>query len=239
LLLFTLLSACGGSEAVTVTLPVSTPASTLPMATTDLGYDVTVWSLRVAVADLELTVEGETHQDARPGAIFHPGHSAGGEVTGELPGDHLLIFDGTAHPIGDASLLVGDYHGANWTWRRADGDDGLAADDPLLGHTFHLTGVAARDGVEHELDIAVDIEAATALIGAVFDDEITETSSGTLELEMLPTDPFEADTVFDGVDFAALPTTDEGVIEIRPGDEAHNILRRPIQTHDHYAIEEM
>jgi hypothetical protein len=232
--LLLLVAACGEStETPTVLLPVATASAPLPAATTDLGYDIVVTSLRAAVADLEMTIEGEMHDDVE-GAIFHPGHSAGGDVTGELPGDHLLVWDGATHALGEATLTVGDYHGANWTWRAA-GEDELDAGDPLIGHTFHVVGVASRDGTDHAFDAVLDLEPGTDLIGAVFELEVTEASTETLDVQMLPTDPEEGDTAFDGVDFAALPVTDD-VILIRPGEEAHNILRRPIQTHDHYAI---
>src|SRR5688572_8661459 len=202
--------ACGGTEAARVELPMTTAAGAMPAATTDLGYAVTVERMRIAVADIELTVEGEMHT-AAPVVAPHPGHSAGGEVTGELPGEHILTFDGAVHAIGTATLLVGDYHGANFAFRAADAGDGLAADDPLLGHTFHMVGTASKDGVTTRFDAVLDIDPGTSLVGAVFEDVVAESSRGTLAVRFVPTDPTEGDTPFDGVAFSDLARSVDNV----------------------------
>lgn len=233
------LGACAGTEeAATVQLPVATAAAAMPAATTDLGYQVQVASLRIAVTGIQFTIEGEMHAAvAPPGTVLHPGHASGGEVTGELPGDFVLTWNGQAQPrLGDGTLLVGDYHGANFAFRGADARDALPAGDPLLGHTFHMTGTITKAGVTKPFDGAFDVEPGASVIGAVFEDRITETSTETLALAFYPTDPAEQDTAFDGVDFFALPTTAAGAIEIRPGSAEHNIIRRIIQTHDHYGV---
>lgn len=230
------LAACGGGdEAVRVELPVATSGAPLAATTTDLGYAVTIDRMRIAVADLEFTVAGEMHQvtkTLRP----HPGHNAGGEVTGELPGHFVLTWDGASHPVGTATLLVGDYNGANFAFRAADAGDGLAADDPLLGHTFHLTGTAVKGEATVGFDAALDIEAGTSLVGAVFDHVVTAASSETLSLVFLPTDPVLGHSAFEGIEFTGLAVS-EGVAFIRPGATDHNILRRTIQIHDHYAVQ--
>jgi len=260
LIIVLLAAACGGgAEAPEVRLPVATRGA-VAAATSDLGYTVTVSRLRVAVQDLQLTVAGgdsrvlcamsgraavcgraagEMHKVGvvEQGLVApHPGHNAGGEVTGELPGRFVLEWDGQERAVGTATLLVGDYNGANVGFRRADAGDGLAADDPLIGHTFHVVGTAARGGAVTRFDAALDIEPGTELVGAVFDHDVVETSTETLYLGFVPTDPFEGDTAFDGVDFAALPAGADGVT-IRPAEVAHNLMRRTLQVHDHYAIE--
>jgi hypothetical protein len=73
------------------------------------------------------------------------------------------------------------------------------------------------------------------VIGARFEDAITAQSTETLAIHFYPTDPYEDDTAFDTIDFFALPAI-EGAIQIRPGDAAHNVIRRAIQTHDHYGV---
>jgi hypothetical protein len=232
-------SGCGGTEeAATVLLPVTTAGAPMPPAMTDLGYRVQVERMRVAVTAIQFTIEGEMHEAAPPSIIApHPGHSAGGEVTGELPGDHILQWNGQVQPaLGDGTLIVGDYRGANFAFRGADARDGLAAGDPLAGHAFHLTGTIAKDAASVPFDAVLDVEPDTRVVGAVFEDTITEASTETLAIAFLPTDPSEQDTAFDGVDFFTLPTTPAGTIEIRPGSAAHNILRRALQTHDHYSV---
>ncbi|MDX2087407.1 MAG: hypothetical protein SFX73_06145 [Kofleriaceae bacterium] len=230
---------CGGSkEAATVDLPVTTTASALPAAITDLGYQVTVSDLRIAISNVQFTIEGEMHSDvevARLIALPHPGHSAGGEVTGELPGDYVLRWNGQAQPpLGVGTLIVGDYHGANFSFRAATAND-VATLDPLLGHAMHLVGTIAKDGTSKPFTALLDVEADTAVIGAVFEDTITEQSMETLAIQFYATDPFEGDTAFDGIDFFTLPET-AGTIEILPGSTTHNILRRAIQTHDQFAV---
>jgi hypothetical protein len=233
-----LLAACSGSEeAARIDLPVTTDETMPAPAATDLSYSVDIDRVRIAVADIELTIEGEEHQDDARIVAPHPGHEGGGEVTGELPGNFILEWDGSPHPLGDATLIVGDYHGANWTFRGADAADGLATDDPLVGHAFHVEGVASKAGIDYPFDIVLDVEAGTRLVGAVFEDVVTASTSGSLAVQFFPTDPYEGDTAFDGVDFAALPEV-AGVRQIRPGTTEHNALRRIIQTHDFYGVTE-
>lgn len=238
-LLFALaVTGCAGSEeAAQVQLPVTTAASATSAAT-DLGYAIQIARMRVAVSTIQFTIEGEMHEVApRPDIAYHPGHSAGGEVTGELPGDFVLTWNGQAQPaLGTGTLIVGDYHGANFAFRAADARDSLAAEDPLLGHTFHVTGEIAKAGTTKPFDAVLDVEAGAQIVGAVFESSITEASTAPLALAFFATDPAEGDTAFDGVDFFALPATPAGVIEIRPGSAAHNILRRTFQTHDHYGV---
>lgn len=235
--LLSFLVACSDTEeAARIDLPVTTDATAFTAATTDQSYSVQLDRVRIAVADIELTIEGETHTDDARIVAPHPGHEGGGTVTGELPGNFILTWDGAEHePLGEATLIVGDYHGANWTFRPADAADGLVSDDPLLGHAFHITGTASKTGTDYPFDIVLDVEPNTRLVGAVFEDVVTETTTGSLGIQFFPADPFEGDTAFDGLDFAALPEVG-GVRQVRPGTAEHNVLRRIIQTHDFYGV---
>ncbi len=223
-------------EAVRVELPVTTAANAFAPATTDLGYVVSVSEMQAAVSMIQFTIEGEMHQDVEtpPGTLAHPGHYAGGEITGELAGDHVLAWNGQPHdPLGMGTLIVGDYQGANFTFRAATADDNVPA---LTGHAIHLAGTIAKDGTTRPFDLLIDVEVDTAIIGAVFEDVITETSTESLAIAFYPTDPYENDTPFDTVDFFALETTAAGAIEIRPGSPTHNLIRRVMTTHDHYGV---
>jgi hypothetical protein len=234
-----------GSEPATLTLPLVADGAGLGAFTSDEGYQIELSELRVALRDIELTIEGETHASLMRGlrrsllplAQAHPGHYAGGDVTGELLGNFLIdAFSGGDRELGQATMLEGDYHGMNFTFRRADADDGLDAEDTLLGHTFALSGVARRDDLEVAFDAVLDIDDDTQMVGAPFTFEARPGAEPTLVLRILMVDPStEADTVFDGVDFFALGDGDE--LSIRPGDDAHNILRRRIQVHDHWWLE--
>lgn len=228
-----ILAACGGTtEAPTVALPVTSSAPLAPVIT-DLGYEVTLTRARAGVTGVVFTLEGDVAEAGD--AIFHPGHSAGGEVAGELPGDHVLVWDGAAHPLGDATLTVGAYFGADWTWRAVAAAE-LGDGDPLAGHAVHLEGVARKGGVEHPFDAVLALDDGAALTGAGFELEVTEAADATLAIALLPADPVEGDTIVDGVDFAALVPGITGVIAIRPGSPPHAVLARAVQVHDHYTI---
>ena len=233
-------SACtGSSEAPVVELPMSVSAAGIAAVDTDLGYTVTVSAMRTALRDIELTVLGETHESPSllgEAAWAHPGHSAGGDVTGELAGDLIVdwLADGAA--LGTASLIVGDYEGANFTFRRASAAaDALADDDPLVGHTMTITG-SASGAVTVEFTAVIDIDEDTPMIGAPFAQLVTETAPARLAFGLLTIDPVEADTIFDGVDFAVADDDDDGVVAIVPGQDIHNILKRNVQVHDHYVV---
>ena len=218
---------CGTTEqAETVELPVTTAASPIAAASTDLGYEVRVDSMRVAVTGIQFTIEGEQHEGSL--VAPHPGHSSGGEVTGELAGNFVLAWTGQAQPtLGMATLIAGDYHGANFSIRAADASD-VAAGDPLLGHAFHLTGTISRAGTTRPFDATLDVEPDTNVIGLPFEATITGRSTETLAID------FAALDAFDGIDFFAESAT--GSIAIRPGSTPHNLIRRAIQTHDHYGV---
>ncbi len=233
---------CGASEeAPVVDLSVVASSGGVAAAASDLGYTITVTTMRAAVRNFEFTIEGETHQDIRcpQGALCagpdlaHPGHLAGGTVTGELRGDFLVDWTQDGEALGVATLIVGDYHGANFTFRRASEEDGLDAADPLLGHTAHLAGTATKDAHDYPFEAVIDIDEDTPMIGMPFEYVLVEEEQPTLAVEALIVDPVEGDTLFDAIDFAAL-TDGEGAVSIEPGQDAHNILKRQIQVHDHY-----
>jgi hypothetical protein len=232
---------CGsGAEAVEVELPVLVSSARIEPAENDLGWTVTVSELRAAIRDVQFTVEGEEHETGTvarrvgPPPPPHPGHAAGGDVTGELPGEFVLDWMDDGAELGTATLLTGDYHGANFAFRSATEADGLEPGDPLLGHSFHLVGRAEKDGVAIDLDVALAIDEETELVGAPFELEVSETTEASIGLEIATIDPFEDDTLFDGLDWGALDDDGDGAVEVRPDQESHNRLRRLFQAHDYY-----
>lgn len=230
-------------EAVRVPLDVELDASGITPSTNDSGWTVELTTARIAVTDLQFTILGEMHAaSASLGAWLisrawaHPGHDAGGAVTGELAGDFIL--DWKAHDgmkLGTADMLTGDYNGMNFTFRAAVAADGLAAADPLLGHAAHFVGVARKDTRAVAFTAVLDIAARTQVVGAPFEDTVDATSVDPIELQFLPTEPVEGKSLFDGLDFAALDGDADGSVSIEPGDESHNILRRTLQSHVHYS----
>jgi len=150
----------------------------------------------------------------------------------------LDAFAGAARLLGDATLLEGEYHGANFHFRAADADDGLPAGDELLGHTAVLAGTATRGTDTWTFRAVLDVEDGTQLVGAPLDLTVTPRTTATLVLRLLATDPStEVDTLFDGIDFAALDADGDRRVTILPGDEAHNRLRRTLQVHDHWWVD--
>lgn len=256
------IAGCASSEAVQVSLPVETDAEGLEPATNDLGWTVTLTRFRAAIEDVQLTTAGEMHaRGARPrpspsptpaidrwlrslrrlavaDAHAHPGHYAGGAVIGELSGAFVidLVRGEPARPLGDARLITGQYKGGNFTFRRAAASDGLAAGDPLLGHTAHLEGRAEKAGRSITFRAILDLDPGTQVVGLPFPVLITETTRLRIALRPLTIDPYERDTLFQQLDFGALDDDGDGRVEIAPGATAHNVLRRSLQVHDQYIL---
>jgi hypothetical protein len=248
------LAACDtATEAPRVTLPLVAESTAFAPVTNDLGWTVQLTEARVAVADLAFSVAGEVHTASVldrllawlvPAVHAHPGHTQGGGITGELAGRHIIAWARPeTSPIGDATLLVGTYTSANFTFVRAATSDGLAPTDPLVGHTAHLAGTAERDGVTIAFTALIDAPEGRALIGAPFATRIARDTTGIIAMRLLPTDPAEGDTLFDSVDFGALDVNGVGSITlVEPAtdatttaiDDAYLRLRRTFMTHDHF-----
>lgn len=243
--------ACSDSqEAKHVNLQVVTDGDGLAAVTTDLGYEVELMSASLAADNLKFTIAGEAHasfwrkvSDALvPAAHAHPGHYQGGEVTGELPGHFILRFaPGETEAVATATLLVGTYRALNLTLAHASADD-VDAGDPIVDHSAVLTGTAAKDGVTIDFQVIIDSPSARDLVGIPFDAEITEFGNPTLALRLSARDELENDTLFDGLDFAALHHDADGTVVIQPAASdavdvaAYNTIRRAFQTHDHFSV---
>lgn len=240
-----LLAGCGaGAEVAQVEMPVEVSSAGMGPAVTDLDYTVRVSGLRAALADVAFTVPGDGIDTALaplrgPGGapdLGHPGHSSGGDVTGELPGEHLIDWMADGAPLGTATLLAGDYAGVNFRFRRAHAGDGLGAGDPLLAHSVHIEGTASKGGADIAFDAVLDIDDGYELVGAQFAHGVTAGDPAHLRFELHTSEPYEGKTLFDGIDFATLDEDGDGRVAIRPGTEAHNKLRRTVQSHDYYVV---
>ncbi len=252
LLSFAVLMTCGftvvvcdpsADETAQVTLPVKATGSGLETVTNTEGWEVTLSEFKLAISDIEFTIGGETHASNESGlsrmlapfAFAHPGHYAGGEVTGELLGNFVLDLMENSQALGDGTLLALDYNGVNLHFRVADESDDIAGDDPLLGHSAYIEGIATKEDVEISFVAMVDVEEGTEMVGAPFNVTLNEESEGTIELEVVTLDPSEGDTLFDGLDFGALDEDGDGSVLIESGDSAHNIFMKTLITHDHYS----
>lgn len=248
--------ACAGAEEATrIAAPVVVDNRGMTPVSTDLGYDVSLSEARLVVDDFEFTIAGEAHTASLwqqladglgelvvPSAHAHPGHYQGGDVTGELPGHFILdLIAGNPAPLGMAELIVGTYQAANFTFGKATEADGLPAGDPLIGHTAHLVGRAIKGGVEHTFRIEIDAPDDRQLVGAPFEAALDESTPVTLGFELMTLDPLEGDTLFDGIDFGALPLAN-GAVELKSTSgersvvDAYDNLRRTLLTHDHFKI---
>lgn len=224
-----------------MSLPVVVDGSQLADVVNDLGYTVHLDAARLAIGDLEFTIRGEMHGATAslwrfvvPTAWAHPGHYAGGDVTGALPGAFVLDFvAGDGAQLGVAELIVGDYNGANFGVRLADE---LTDGDPLRGHAAYFAGTARKDGQTIAFTAALDVDVGAQVVGAPFDDTIAEGSAGALRFQLIARDPIDGLTLFDDLDFAALDDDGDGQVAIAPGDAAHNIFRRVLGTHVFYDV---
>lgn len=261
LLLLALFVGCSPAEAVRVELPVLVDGSGLEAAATDLGWTIEFEQARVALADLYFTTAGEIHMGRQPGlggqllsrlaggfistAHAHPGHFQGGEIIGELQGTFVVDFaNEDGRELGLATLIVGDYEAVNFRLARASADEVDAA-DALLGHTALLSGTATGPGGEVvSFTVVIDSPEDREIIGVPFDATVAEDSTFEIGLRMLSSDPFEADHLFDGIDFGQLDAVDgaaDGVLmlidpeatEVGPElTDAYYQVRREFQTHD-------
>jgi len=213
---------------------------------TDLGYRIELASCRVAIDTLEFTTEGEMHASLLdpvwdlvvPDALAHPGHSAGGEVVGELPGRHVFDWRDDGALIGEAILLEARYSGTNFSFTRATVEDGVAPDDPIVGHTFEIVGTATLDDESWEFRVLLDQDEGRRVVGLPLDLDLRDDDAQEVELglELFLRDPVEGDTVFDGVDFAMLDDDGDHAVTIEPDTEPYNLLRRNTQAHDYYGV---
>lgn len=261
------LAACGPSEAPRVELPVVIDGSVLEPATNDLGWTVELSEARVVIEDLRFTTAGEVHERgaqeetqlvsqlvSRAGSLLiprawaHPGHFQDGEIIGELAGRYVVDFaseDG--RELGRATLITGDYAALAFGLGRGDADLGLALEDPLLGHSALLRGVASgeREGqpFELEFEFSIDSPLDREITGIPFDALVDEGTQESIALRLYGVDPIEGDTLFAGIDFAALADfatqgeplriADPDIVEQDPLlDETYYAVRRELQAHD-------
>src|SRR5690606_3459671 len=217
----------------------------------DLGYEVELTEARLVLESLEFTIAGELHssvlqrlsQALIPEAHAHPGHHQDGAVTGELRGLYIVDWTGDADPVlGKATLLAGDYKAANFTFERGAVTDGLPVEDPLVGHTAILRGRASRDGEGVDFIARLVSPVGRTVVGAPFELTVDAATNVRLGLRLLVRDPFENDTLFDGLDFSALASAGAGPLVLEGGVEdpdrlaAYNLLRSTFQSHDHFDV---
>lgn len=225
----------------------------------DKGYEISLQKARVVVKNIAFAVGGQEHRSAAfsklqaslmqwvfPRAYAHPGHFEGGEVIGELRGRFVLDWlSGAAEPqqVGTAYLLYGEYTNANFVLGRGSVEDKLDASDPLLGHTAVIHGVAKKGPEQIKFIAIIDSADGREVQGIPFKLEVNEGSSAPLGFRLHTLGVVDQDSLFDGVDFAALELDQEGVARIYAGtrdpasQHAYTLIRRSFQTQEQFDIQ--
>lgn len=232
------------TQAVRIQVPVVVDGSGMVDFTNDEGYAIRITTMRVAFDNVELTTSGEMHASLLrrlgdlviPTAYAHPGHYAGGQVTGEMNGRFVVDWLQDGAVLGDATMLEGDYDGANFVFTRARAGDGIEVDDPIIGHTMEIAGEATRDGTTWTFHGFIDQDEGRSVVGLPLSLELREGDDVELGLQVLMIDPFEADTALDNLDFAVLDADADGQVELQAGDSAYNTLVKQLQVHDQYEV---
>ena len=245
------------SEAPRAELAVEINSNAPTEVTTDLGYNVEVNEVRIAIKDLQFTVSGETHTASLlqkvsdfvfPVAYAHPGHYEGGEITGELKGSFIVDwFDDSSTSLGAGTLIGGEYTAANLFLDRGTEVNGLDATDPLIGHTAIISGTATKAGESVDFTFTVDSPEDLQIVGVPFEVEIDSNSNGTIGLQFVVQNPIneDVDTVFDNIDFISLDSDNDGELLLEPPAEdaevddtvrAYNIFKHKFERHDHFFL---
>lgn len=205
------------------------------------GWTVELTRCRAAIEDLRFTTGGEFHERSWVGALrravlgdawAHPGHSAGGEVIGELPGRRIVDWCGApGTELGSAELTYGEYSGADFVFVRAEEGDGLEADDPLLGYSLEVAGEAQLGDLVVGFYARVRQDEGREVIGVPMALTVDGESAPTLELQLL------GERLLDGIDFGEPWAVAGETSEFTSGGENYNRLLRAAQSHETYAIQ--
>jgi hypothetical protein len=216
---------------------------------TDEGYEISNFAITLAAADLEFTVDGEADTDnvvfpldaktTQSGAIdqaLHPGHLEGGQVLAELPGEHLFAFgaDGVGSSTYEFTMSAIEYDAVNFRFWATD--EGPATDHSELDSaSAFITGEVeiGEETVPFEFEVALD--SSDRVLGVPFGETVSTSGTTQVMFEFHPVDPFENDTLFDGIDFSSLSTVD-GTLEISPGTTPYNRIKNTLRSHDHYVF---
>lgn len=227
------------------------PLYTAPLAsfTTALGYDVALTGVTLALDSQSFTRFGEAHQARLPlfdwafsTAWAHPGHSQGGEVTGEASGPSEARFgENSAEPFSFAQLATGAYDAVDFVF-------GRRADDPET--SIYLEGFWSKEGVDCEertmsnpcfFQFYIKQDVGRRVIGVPFEANVTD--DRPLVLHFDGRSRYEVGgvypTVFDSVEFKDFQWEmgeEHSFMPVAP--EIHNRIRNQLQKHDYYFYEQ-
>lgn len=228
--------ACEGDEADRITVPLHTDGAEAREAITAEGWSVVLEEARLGVADVRFRRGGEEHASwltplsrwLLPSAHAHPGHTVGGEVVGEALGTFALDFltEGD-EPFAEASALV----------TRADALDFAFSALSVPGEqeasaVFRGTATRGEESVRFEAFIVQDEGRRVDGVPLSLDLRQSDLARVSLALRLTNDD---GGTLFDSVDFAALPyPRGDDVARIERGTAPHNRVRNALQSFEYY-----
>lgn len=211
---------------------------------TDRGYEVEVDSVAMAVQQFEFTVGGQTHDGGEASllqtvegwfvseAAAHPNHAAGGETGGVFAGPMLVEWTaGEIEPLGGGEFLQGEYAGYDVTFA----DDGVDLEEGIIGR---VEGVATDAGGA-EFSFGVDIEYGTgaSVVGGALSATIPDDDMEGIGLQLLSSDEWSEQSLFDGVNFSDHLDAEEehAELDLESNDAAR--VRSAVVAHEFYAGE--
>lgn len=231
-----LASSCDGDEATHVVVPLYVDGSLAKETTTAEGWHVVLDEARLGVKDLRFRRGGEEHASwltplsrwLLPSAHAHPGHTVGGEVVGEALGTFALDLLSTSdEPFAEATALLTSTEALDFAFFPLD-----AGEEPAA--SAFLQGTATRGDEVVRFDAFIVQDEGRRVDGIPLALDLRRTSEGSVVLGLRLTND-EGRTLFDGVDFGALPyPRGADVARFERGSMPHNRVRNALQSFEHY-----
>lgn len=251
-------SGCAGSEETRYVHDVPVHAGVLHSFETDKGFTIVLDEVELAIHAIHFTQAGEAHEASRrplldlllPVAYAHPGHSHGGETTGELhaPATAHFAFDTPAAPFGYADLAHGEYDAADLILDRIGSDESCSITAPQTAEldmrpTLRLAGSAEKDEAEYFFSLELLFERCRPITGIPFEAHVTD-AGGTVVMSFDGQSRYEGreggfPTIFDGIEFDSVPAerNASGELLLHTDRPTETTLKARLRSHDFYSFE--
>ncbi len=206
----------GGAEPTLLAVPIEAVSAQPGEFTTALGCDIELEAGVIVLGALQFQEPAPLATKRRlprgllgpTSAHAHPGHDMSGDVQGEWVGTTFVDLLAPATALGEGSFYEGTYETASLTLRQdgVDGDAGLGASSPALGHTLVLTGTADDSGGPIPFELVVDH--TQPILGIPFDITVAEDD---IPVVTLTVDPAQ---ILGHLAFAELDTDADGIVTV-------------------------
>ena len=206
----------GGEEPALLAVPIDAVSAQPTAFTTAPGYDIELDTGLLVLGALQFhepaSVAAKVHLPrgllGPAVARAHPGHDMSGDVRGEWVGTTFVDLLAPAVALGNGSFYEGTYETASLTLRQdgVDGDAGLGAASPALGHTLVLSGTADDGGGPIPFELVVDH--THTILGIPFD--VTGAEDGIPAVTLI-VDPAQ---ILGHLAFAELDTDADGTVTV-------------------------